>query len=264
MSGTVKKTSTSILLKKSGNSRATSSLVLTTHPSVLLYLSYTQIPHPPDTEPFIRAVFHTKPVKGRGDAINKPTLTAIIKSPCNGVIEVEVKHFLGQRAEKECRVDLFPAVRPDDGGGKVSFSNGLEGEDKRPGTISLYTAGGGAEAEVSLAPAGFGIKFYGKPHPSKPGRKPFLTEIKPDHLSWILNRSSNPSDSPREYATNTISDPYHRAKGGERKSYMKVGMDLGVGEKVYGLGERFGPWVKNGQVVEVSHEDGGTSSAVGQ
>lgn len=37
-------------------------------------------------------------------------------------------------------------------------------------------------------------------------------------------------------------------------------LDLGVGEQVYGLGERFGPFVKNGQSVDVWNADGGTSS----
>jgi alpha-D-xyloside xylohydrolase len=41
---------------------------------------------------------------------------------------------------------------------------------------------------------------------------------------------------------------------------MLAGLDLGVGEKVYGLGERFGPLAKNGQVVDMWNEDGGTSS----
>ncbi|MGV9755668.1 alpha-xylosidase [Streptomyces tricolor] len=35
---------------------------------------------------------------------------------------------------------------------------------------------------------------------------------------------------------------------------------LGVGEQVYGLGERFTPFVKNGQVVDIWQADGGTSS----
>jgi alpha-glucosidase (family GH31 glycosyl hydrolase) len=34
--------------------------------------------------------------------------------------------------------------------------------------------------------------------------------------------------------------------------------------QVYGLGERFGPFTKNGQTVELSNEDGGTSSASGK
>lgn len=37
-------------------------------------------------------------------------------------------------------------------------------------------------------------------------------------------------------------------------------LNLGVGECIYGLGERFTPFVKNGQVVDLWHEDGGTSS----
>jgi alpha-D-xyloside xylohydrolase len=37
-------------------------------------------------------------------------------------------------------------------------------------------------------------------------------------------------------------------------------LNLGVGEYVYGLGERFTPFIKNGQAVDIWNEDGGTSS----
>jgi len=37
-------------------------------------------------------------------------------------------------------------------------------------------------------------------------------------------------------------------------------LSLGVGENVYGLGERFTSFIKNGQVVDIWNEDGGTSS----
>ena len=37
-------------------------------------------------------------------------------------------------------------------------------------------------------------------------------------------------------------------------------LNLGVGEYVYGLGERFSAFVKNGQTVDIWNEDGGTSS----
>jgi len=37
-------------------------------------------------------------------------------------------------------------------------------------------------------------------------------------------------------------------------------LSLGVGENVYGLGERFTTFIKNGQVVDIWNEDGGTSS----
>jgi alpha-D-xyloside xylohydrolase len=44
------------------------------------------------------------------------------------------------------------------------------------------------------------------------------------------------------------------------EQYIHEQLGLGVGETVYGLGERFGPLVKNGQVVDVWNADGGTSS----
>ncbi|OZG69456.1 alpha-xylosidase [Bifidobacterium eulemuris] len=37
-------------------------------------------------------------------------------------------------------------------------------------------------------------------------------------------------------------------------------LDLGVGEKIYGLGERFTNFIKNGQSVEIWNEDGGTGT----
>jgi alpha-D-xyloside xylohydrolase len=42
--------------------------------------------------------------------------------------------------------------------------------------------------------------------------------------------------------------------------YVHEQLSLGVGESVYGLGERFGPLVRNGQVVDIWNQDGGTSS----
>jgi len=48
--------------------------------------------------------------------------------------------------------------------------------------------------------------------------------------------------------------------GADGAHYVHEQLDLGVGEAVYGLGERFGPFVKNGQSIDIWNEDGGTSS----
>lgn len=45
-----------------------------------------------------------------------------------------------------------------------------------------------------------------------------------------------------------------------KSAYMKEELGLSVGELIYGLGERFTPFVKNGQVIETWNEDGGTST----
>lgn len=46
----------------------------------------------------------------------------------------------------------------------------------------------------------------------------------------------------------------------EGKTHLYERLDLGVGETVYGLGERFTAFVKNGQNVETWNRDGGTST----
>lgn len=46
----------------------------------------------------------------------------------------------------------------------------------------------------------------------------------------------------------------HNEKG---EPYMREQLSLDIGELIYGLGERFTPFVKNGQVVDIWNEDGG-------
>jgi len=49
-------------------------------------------------------------------------------------------------------------------------------------------------------------------------------------------------------------------KGDTRDTYLRQMFSLSVGELVYGMGERFTPFVKNGQTVNIWNEDGGTST----
>lgn len=48
--------------------------------------------------------------------------------------------------------------------------------------------------------------------------------------------------------------------GNADRNYMFERLDLGVGEAVYGLGERFTALVRNGQTIETWNRDGGTST----
>ena len=47
---------------------------------------------------------------------------------------------------------------------------------------------------------------------------------------------------------------------GPQDAYMRQQLSLSVGELVYGMGERFTSFVKNGQSVDIWNEDGGTST----
>ncbi|MEV4863683.1 alpha-xylosidase [Streptomyces ossamyceticus] len=49
-------------------------------------------------------------------------------------------------------------------------------------------------------------------------------------------------------------------RDGSGAHHLREQLNLGVGTSVYGLGERFGPLVKNGQVVDVWNADGGTAT----
>lgn len=59
--------------------------------------------------------------------------------------------------------------------------------------------------------------------------------------------------SSREKSQGIVTDPDGRA-------FIHEQLTLGVGESVYGLGERFGPAVRNGQSVDLWNADGGTAS----
>ncbi len=51
--------------------------------------------------------------------------------------------------------------------------------------------------------------------------------------------------------------------GPDGKAWFREQLALGVGESIYGLGEHFTPFVKNGQTVDLWNEDGGTSTEQG-
>ena len=49
-------------------------------------------------------------------------------------------------------------------------------------------------------------------------------------------------------------------KGDDQETYIRQMLSLSVGELVYGMGERFTPFVKNGQSIDIWNADGGTST----
>jgi len=48
--------------------------------------------------------------------------------------------------------------------------------------------------------------------------------------------------------------------GKDEKNYLRQQLSIGVGETIYGLGERFGALVKNGQSIDMWNDDAGTMS----
>ena len=210
--------------------------------------SSTSIKCGPDAEPHIRAICSTKHIRHRGDLLNKPTITVQITSPAPGIIGIEASHFNGKSRYKEPKTPFFP-------GGDAPTSVPSITSDENFATLT--TADGLASARLDLRPENMFIDIQGQDGKS-------VTNLGQNSISWILNKAASPLLAIKENAIQTVNDPFHREPRSSRQAYMNMALALTPGEKVYGLGERFGPFIKNGQVVESSNDDGGTSTDAGE
>ncbi|WP_079710815.1 alpha-xylosidase [Paraliobacillus ryukyuensis] len=115
-------------------------------------------------------------------------------------------------------------------GGKEKFPHFTINNQAQPITCSTkdsalsFTSG---DLNVTVNKNDFGVMFTD-------GDGKLLTELDNKGLAWI----EGPGD----------------------QTFMRGQLKLSVGEQLYGLGERFTPFVKNGQSVDSWNEDGGTSS----
>lgn len=66
-------------------------------------------------------------------------------------------------------------------------------------------------------------------------------------VSWILAKSDL-YDGMK--VTQSFENPTDTDDTVKVRSHMSVLLSLAPGEYVYGLGERFGPWIKNGQSID--------------
>lgn len=87
------------------------------------------------------------------------------------------------------------------------------------------------------------------------------------HTKAIINKAPNSwgirfMDRNRELTNTGFRNMASIANNDMEKTYMVDALAIDVDEYVYGLGERFTPFIKNGQIVEMWNEDGGTSSEI--
>lgn len=69
-------------------------------------------------------------------------------------------------------------------------------------------------------------------------------------------------DGERELTETSYRNMAYMQNSDTGRNYMVEQLALDVDESIYGLGERFTPFVKNGQVVDMWNEDGGTASEI--
>lgn len=206
----------------------------------------SSIPAKPGADPFVQVVWANQHISGRGDSLNKSLIRVKVSSPAESIFLVEATHWIGKPALNPPRVQLFPAGRPK-GEAKIEVSTE---------TATVTSPGGSSKAVLNLRPESFAVDF-------KDAHGEIATSLGYQAIQWIHHKEATPSLSEKEHGTTTSIDYYYRSPASVRQSYMSMAMSLGHHEKVYGFGERFGPFIKNGQVIESSNDDGGTSSSSG-
>lgn len=188
-------------------------------------------------------------VRGRYDTLNLPTFNVDITTPAEGVIRVRAEHWQGAteypgfplNADEPGNRDYVTVQANGNGDGEV----GVNGAD-----VTLTT--GGLTAKV-VKGTPWNLTFIGED-----GK--VLTESAGKSLGrFKLGAESNVTAQPVSEFGVTMDG----SARDESDVFIAIQLHLSVGEDVYGLGERFGAYVKNGQSVDIWNEDGGTASEQG-
>lgn len=191
----------------------------------------------------------TSVVRGRYDTLNLPTFNVDITTPAEGVIRVCAEHWQGAT-----EYPGFP-LNADEPGNRdyvtVQANGNGDGEVGVNGADVTLTTGGLTVKVVKGAP--WNLTFIGED-----GK--VLTESAGKSLGrFKLGAESNVTAQPVSEFGVTMDG----SARDESDVFIAIQLHLSVGEDVYGLGERFGAYVKNGQSVDIWNEDGGTASEQG-
>ncbi|KAF8903037.1 glycosyl hydrolases family 31-domain-containing protein [Mucidula mucida] len=184
----------------------------------------------------VRYLATTKRINHRGDTLNTPTISLECSSPMPDVIFLKSNHWKAQTATNNGPdFELFPDVDP-----KTLTTDRQDGltTSKKDGSLVLST--NSISATFDTRPGEFNVDIVAPDQ--------LLTKLGWRSVGYV--KVATAMDHPNL----NLYDP----DKGERWSTMQF--QLSVGEKIYGLGERFGNFIKNGQTVDMWNEDGGTSS----
>ncbi|RZU63652.1 alpha-xylosidase [Zhihengliuella halotolerans] len=186
------------------------------------------VQHEGDT---LNIIVPTKVVETRGDTLNRPALSVVLHSPMPGVVGVRIEHHTG--GDRKVAFDL-PGTRDSSGAGHVQIAMDQDAARLVSGDVTATVSRG----------APWSLVFTD----TETGR--VLTSSGDKSLGYLQVAANAPVDGAFVSGTD----------GSVGGAYLHEQLALGVGELVYGLGERFGPLVKNGQSIEVWNADAGTSS----
>ncbi|GAA2931642.1 alpha-xylosidase [Microbacterium luteolum] len=171
----------------------------------------------------------TMVIAKRGDVLNRAVLTTTLSSPAEGVIRVRIAHHSGGRWH----------------GGFT-----LPGAAASTASVAVSDAGGVVDAGALVA----------RIAPGAPWNLSFEVDGRRVTGSGHKAQGYIQLAPAAQVDQGIVSNARQGGTAPAATAFVHEQLDLGVGEHIYGLGERFGPLVKNGQTVEIWNADGGTSS----
>lgn len=173
-------------------------------------------------------------IQNRGMTLGGPALEITFTSTLENSIKVTVDHYKGQ-------------VR------KGPFFELYEDKSFRPVINKLENGGyelisGKTKAVIGAQGGAWSVEYYYEDKPlTKQG---WRTTSYIEEEAWRTNNRMLSKQGENFYADSETSD----------NAFMREMLNISVGENIYGFGEKFSTFVKNGQTVEVWNNDGGTCS----
>lgn len=172
-------------------------------------------------------------ISNRGMTLGGPMLTVRFSSTLENCIKVTIDHFKGAM-KKAPSFELY-----EDLSFKPQISRTSDGWELVSGKTKVKIGSQGSGWDVSY--------WYGDRQLTKQG---WRTTSLIEEDEWLTRQKAASDTGERFYA---------KSESGAG-TYIREMLNISVGEYIYGFGEKFSSFVKNGQTVEVWNNDGGTCS----
>lgn len=171
----------------------------------------------------------TMHIRGKGDTLNGINLTVRVSSPKEDIIRFQIWHHTGIKKKfPEFDLELTEAIP-------------IDAKETEEDVIVIS-----GNIKLEIRKSDFTMTYYKKAIGSDGSEK------------WVKITDSKGKDLAM-VKENFRGQPYD-LDGDTKNTYMRQNLSITVNEHIYGTGERFTAFVKNGQTVNIENKDGGTSS----
>lgn len=171
----------------------------------------------------------TMHIRGKGDTLNGINLTVRVSSPKEDIIRFQIWHHTGIK-KKFPKFDL-----------ELTEAIPIDAKETEEDVIVIS-----GNIKLEIRKSDFTMTYYKKAIGSDGSEK------------WVKITDSKGKDLAM-VKENFRGQPYD-LDGDTKNTYMRQNLSITVNEHIYGTGERFTAFVKNGQTVNIENKDGGTSS----